>query len=90
MAERHRPGSLTIRCAVLGMVLPGGRKTEQMMFFLQVFTAQKDICRLLLAWDPDIQPSPHNNMQFVFRKPNVLLAEFEQNLFKHKHWPSTS
>ena len=26
----------------------------------------------------------------VFRKPNILLAEFEQNLFKHKHWPSAS
>lgn len=26
----------------------------------------------------------------VCRKPNVLLAEFEQNLFKHKHWPSAS
>lgn len=26
----------------------------------------------------------------VFSKPSILLAEFEQNLFKHKHWSSAS
>lgn len=40
-----------------------------------------------LAFNPN---STITHLVRVFRKLNVLLAEFEQNLFKHKHWPSTS
>lgn len=38
-----------MRWAVLGMVLPRGRTTDQMMFFLQVFTVYNDMCLPILA-----------------------------------------
>lgn len=69
------------RSATLGMVLPGGRATDQTMLFAYLYSPRT------LTFDPNSTPTHPDR---VFRKPNVLLAEFEQNLFKHKHWPSTS
>lgn len=62
-----------------------------MMFCLWAFTSQNDICLHTLSWDLGIHPNGTITQPIrVFRKPDVLLAEFEQDLFKHKHWSSAS